>query len=76
MPLYKYVCPNCGHTATLLRKISDADDVKCDVCGAKMTRQIGNIGILFKGSGYYVTDSKGSTKKTSAKEGKTVKSSS
>ncbi len=74
MPLYKYVCPKCGHTVTLLRKISNADNVKCDVCGAEMVRQIGNVGMIFKGNGYYITDSKNQVTKKSSK--KTVKSSS
>jgi putative FmdB family regulatory protein len=67
MPLYKYVCPNCGHEVTLLKKISDADNVICDVCGSKMVRQIGNVGVVFKGNGYYITDSKKSSSKTSKK---------
>ncbi|WP_456398911.1 FmdB family zinc ribbon protein [Mesoaciditoga sp.] len=77
MPLYKYVCPKCGHEVTLLKKISDADNVICDVCGSKMVRQIGNVGVVFKGSGYYITDSKKSSSSNSSKSSKakeTVKS--
>lgn len=73
MPLYRYVCKNCGHEVVLLRKVSEADNVKCDVCGGKMIRQIGNVGIVFKGGGYYSTDSaKSSTlsKKEKVKAGK------
>lgn len=56
VPLYRYICPNCGHEVMLLKKISEADEVRCDVCGRKMVRQIGNVGVVFKGNGYYSTD--------------------
>ena len=70
VPLYRYICSKCGHEALLLKKISEADEVRCDVCGGKMVRQIGNVGVVFKGNGYYSTD----TSKKAAK--KTVKSTS
>ncbi len=57
MPLYRYICKKCGHEIVLLKKVAEADNVKCDVCGGKMVRQIGNVGIVFKGGGYYSTDS-------------------
>ncbi len=56
MPLYRYVCTNCGHEAVLLKKISEADEVLCSVCGKKMVKQIGNVEVVFKGNGYYSTD--------------------
>lgn len=58
LPLYRYVCPNCGHEEVLLKKFSEADGVKCEVCGSKMVRQMSNLGVIvFKGNGYYTTDS-------------------
>lgn len=59
MPLYRYVCPKCGNEEVLLRKISEADGVKCEKCGTKMIRQIGNLeSVIYKGNGYYTTDFK------------------
>ncbi|WP_428014137.1 FmdB family zinc ribbon protein [Athalassotoga sp.] len=68
MPLYRYVCPKCGHEEVLLKKFSEADGVKCEVCGSKMIRQMGNLEtIVFKGNGYYTTDFKKSPAGSSTK---------
>jgi putative FmdB family regulatory protein len=59
LALYRYVCPKCGHEEVLLKKFSEADGVKCPVCGSKMVRQVSNLGVIvFKGNGYYTTDVK------------------
>ena len=58
MPTYEYRCPN-GHDSELFfRKISDAaTEVQCPVCGAQAARRVsGGAGLLFKGSGFYLTD--------------------
>lgn len=58
MPTYEFVCPN-GHTFDkFYRKISDAQsELPCPVCGAPATRKVsGGAGLLFKGSGFYITD--------------------
>lgn len=58
MPTYEYRCPN-GHDSELFfRKISDAaTETQCPVCGAQASRRVsGGAGLLFKGSGFYLTD--------------------
>jgi putative FmdB family regulatory protein len=58
MPTYEFRCPD-GHTFDrFYRKISDAvAEVECPVCGKPATRQIsGGSGLVFKGSGFYLTD--------------------
>lgn len=58
MPTYEYRCPN-GHTFDrFYRKISDAEaTVACPVCGLPAERLVsGGAGLLFKGSGFYITD--------------------
>lgn len=58
MPTYEFVCPNGHHFDKFYRKISDAaSELACPECGALATRQIsGGAGLVFKGSGFYITD--------------------
>ena len=57
MPTYEYRCPN-GHVTEKFAKISEAtSQIPCGVCGAVAERQIsGGAGLVFKGSGFYLTD--------------------
>lgn len=59
MPTYSYRCPACGHDYEKFQKISDPTRAECPECGVPGERQItGGAGIVFKGSGFYVTDYK------------------
>ena len=56
MPTYEYRCPN-GHAFEKLQKMSDKPRAKCPVCGKPAERLIsGGAGLVFKGSGFYITD--------------------
>lgn len=56
MPTYEYRCPD-GHTFDLFQKMSDAPEADCPVCGLPAVRKIsGGAGLVFKGSGFYITD--------------------
>ncbi|HEU5218110.1 MAG TPA: zinc ribbon domain-containing protein [Gemmatimonadales bacterium] len=56
MPTYEYRCPD-GHEFELMQKMSDPPRAKCPVCGRPAARQIsGGAGLIFKGSGFYITD--------------------
>ncbi len=56
MPTYEYQCAK-GHTFELFQKISEKPKAKCPQCGAKASRVIsGGAGLIFKGSGFYITD--------------------
>ena len=56
MPTYEYGCPN-GHHFEKIQKISDRSRPRCPTCGAAATRKIsGGAGLVFKGSGFYITD--------------------
>jgi putative FmdB family regulatory protein len=56
MPTYEYQCPD-GHVFEKLQKMSDRPQAKCPVCGKPATRKIsGGAGLVFKGSGFYITD--------------------
>ena len=56
MPTYEYRCPE-GHEFERFQKMTDPPRAKCPVCGRNAVRQIsGGAGLIFKGSGFYITD--------------------
>jgi putative FmdB family regulatory protein len=56
MPTYEYVCP-AGHAFDKFQRITDKARVKCPTCGKLASRKIsGGAGLVFKGSGFYITD--------------------
>src|SRR5438874_195050 len=56
MPTYEYVCPE-GHAFEKFQKMTDRPRAKCPTCGKTATRKIsGGAGLVFKGSGFYITD--------------------
>jgi putative FmdB family regulatory protein len=63
MPTYGYECKSCGHTFDVFQSMNDDPLKICPQCGKDIRRLInGGTGIIFKGSGFYVTDKKGSGK--------------
>ncbi len=72
MPTYVYGCDSCGHRFEIFQKFQDAPLVECPECGARIRRIFQPAGIVFKGSGWYSTDSrttKGESVATGAKSG-------
>ncbi len=60
MPTYEYECTRCGTITEEFKSISAPKRQRCPKCRGKVTRLIsGGMGIHFKGSGFYVTDSRG-----------------
>lgn len=56
MPTYEYLCPK-GHEFERFQKITGSSRVRCPECGRLASRQIsGGAGLIFKGSGFYITD--------------------
>ncbi len=56
MPTYEYQCPS-GHLFEKFQRMTDKPRAKCPVCGKAAVRQIsGGAGLVFKGSGFYITD--------------------
>jgi putative FmdB family regulatory protein len=70
MPTYEYECKSCGHIFEAFQRMSDDPLRDCPQCGREVRRLIrGGTGVIFKGSGFYVTDKgKGAAAKA---EGKT-----
>ncbi len=59
MPTYEYECSSCGHTFEAFQNMSDAPLSSCPECGKAVKRLIfGGTGVIFKGSGFYVNDSR------------------
>jgi putative FmdB family regulatory protein len=57
MPTYGYECKSCGHSFDVFQNMSDEPLKTCPQCGRDLRRLInGGTGIIFKGSGFYVTD--------------------
>jgi putative FmdB family regulatory protein len=62
MPTYEYECKECKHRFEEFHKITDNPLAICPKCGGSLRRLItGGIGLIFKGSGFYVTDYKKSS---------------
>lgn len=66
MPIYDYVCPNCGHKAEVLRGVHDDAAQPCAACGAPMRRAFAPPAIVFKGSGWAKVDRRSSARSRSA----------
>jgi putative FmdB family regulatory protein len=58
LPLYEYQCRSCRKTAEVRHGFKETFDGKCEECGGEMARVYSPAGIVFKGSGFYLTDSR------------------
>lgn len=56
MPIYEYECEACNHRFEVIQKVSDKPIKKCVLCQGKVHKVLSAPGLLFKGSGWYVTD--------------------
>ena len=61
MPTYEYACRNCGEHLEVVQSFSDDPLTECPHCQGELRKVFSPIGIAFKGSGFYRTDSKGSS---------------
>jgi len=58
MPTYQYQCRDCGHGFEQFQKFSDDPLSVCPACEGRVQRVIQNVGVVFKGSGWYINDSR------------------
>ena len=61
MPTYEYACTECGHAFDIFQSFSDDALTKCPECGGKLRKVFSPAGVVFKGSGFYRTDSRSSS---------------
>ena len=58
MPTYQYTCTECGEPLEAVQKFTDAPLTVCPACGGRLRKVFSAVGIVFKGSGFYRTDSR------------------
>lgn len=58
MPTYQYTCTECGEPLETVQKFSDEPLTVCPACGGRLRKVFSPVGIVFKGSGFYRTDSR------------------
>ena len=75
MPTYGYRCEKCGHEFDVWQRMSDVPGADCPVCGGSGKRLFFPAGIVFKGGGFYKTDSRTSTSTSSSDSSSTPASS-
>jgi putative FmdB family regulatory protein len=61
VPTYQYACTDCGHRFEQVQAFSDASLTDCPVCGGKLRKVDGSVCVVFKGTGFYRTDSRSGT---------------
>jgi putative FmdB family regulatory protein len=69
MPTYEYACRDCGHQFDIVQAFSDQSLTECPECKGSLKKVFGNVGIAFKGSGFYKTDSRASSSTSSSSNG-------
>jgi len=56
MPVYAYICEDCGHEFEQQRRVTNRQAAPCPKCQGSARKTIGAVGIIFKGSGWHCTD--------------------
>ena len=62
MPTYQYRCTECGEDLEAVQKFSDQALTTCPACGGQLRKVFNAVGVVFKGSGFYRTDSRNGSK--------------
>lgn len=66
MPTYEYACRDCGRNLEVVQSFTDDPLETCEHCGGRLRKVFSAAGIIFKGSGYYVTDTRSERARTPA----------
>lgn len=74
MPTYQYACTACGHRFEAVQAFTDDSLSTCPVCGGQLRKVYGSVGVVFKGSGFYRTDSRNGKSTSTAAAGSDGKS--
>ena len=65
MPTYQYACTACGEQLEAVQSFSDPSLTECPACSGQLRKVFSAVGVVFKGSGFYKTDSRSSSSATS-----------
>jgi putative FmdB family regulatory protein len=68
VPTYQYTCTDCGEPVEVVQKFSDEPLTMCAACGGRLRKVFSPVGIVFKGSGFYRTDSRNGSGSAAAKD--------
>ena len=68
MPTYQYACTECGEQLEAVQKFTDDPLTVCSACGGQLRKRFSAVGIVFKGSGFYRTDSRNGSSSTGGKK--------
>jgi putative FmdB family regulatory protein len=71
VPTYQYACTECGHQLEAVQSFSDDPLTECPNCGGRLRKQFSAVGIVFKGSGFYRTDSRSTSSASAGTNGGT-----
>lgn len=71
MPTYQYACTDCGEQLEVVQKFTDDALTVCPACDGRLRKVFSAVGVVFKGSGFYRTDSRASTNGSSENGAKT-----
>jgi putative FmdB family regulatory protein len=66
VPTYDYQCRSCGNVTEVIHSMLEDGPTECEVCGGELRRVLYPTGIIFKGPGFYSTDSRSGSSKTIA----------
>src|SRR6266849_2410421 len=66
VPTYQYACTECGDRLEVVQSFSDDPLSSCGECGGRLRKVFSPVGIVFKGSGFYRTDSRADSKKAAS----------
>jgi putative FmdB family regulatory protein len=76
VPTYSYACTECSNRFDAVQAFSDDALTSCPECNGRLRKLFGKVGVVFKGSGFYRTDSRDSTKSSSNGSAKSSESTS
>ncbi len=76
MPTYQYSCTECGHFFEQVQSFTEDSLTVCPECDGRLRKVFNAVGVVFKGSGFYRTDSRGGTSATDTSTGSSTSSSS
>jgi putative FmdB family regulatory protein len=65
VPTYSYACTECDNRFDVVQAFTDDSLTTCDKCSGRLRKLFNSVGVVFKGSGFYRTDSRESTKSSS-----------
>ncbi len=65
MPTYQYACTACGHQLEAVQSFADEPLTECPACEGRLRKLFSSVGVVFKGSGFYRTDSRAKTGESS-----------